>query len=287
MKPLTKAPLPTSQRKVFSYGGAMPTKYVEVNGCAIHYFHTGRTTLPDVVPDLSKGKLLIYIHGAGGNGHYGHRLLDLLAADHSPLAFDYPGHGRSGGTESLKSITAYSNCLHAFAQQLKLRPAVLIGHSMGGAIALDCALRYAETVEALILVATAAKFTIPPDRIDIWKQVMMGRVQQPFTKDAFSPATPMNIVQEGWMEQIKTDPRVRYFDLVACSQFDVTSRLGEIRKPTLVVCGQDDAVTPVAPGEQLRNSIPGARLEVVPEAGHAIPLEKPQELCAAIERFLT
>ena len=264
----------------------MPTKYVDVNGCAIHYFHTGRTTLPDVVPDLSQGKLLIYIHGAGGNGHYGHKLLELLAANHSPLAFDFPGHGRSGGIESLKSIAAYSDCLCAFVQQLKLRPVVLIGHSMGGAIAMDCALRYPEMVAALTLVATAAKFALPPDRIDIWKQVMMGRAQQPFTKDAFSPKTPMNLVQEGWMEQIKTDPRVRYFDFVACSQFDIAARLGEIRKPTLVVCGQDDVVTPVALSEQLRNSIPEARLEVIPEAGHAIPLEKPQELCAVIERFL-
>jgi pimeloyl-ACP methyl ester carboxylesterase len=265
----------------------MPTKYVDVNGYAIHYFHTGHTTLPDVVPDLSKGKLLIYIHGAGGNGHYGHKLLDLLAANHSPLAFDFPSHGRSSGTESLKSIPAYSDCLYALAQQLRLRPAVLVGHSMGGAIAMDFALRHADQVEALILVATAAKFTLPSDRIDIWKQVMTGRAPQPFTKDAFSPTTPMNIVQEGWMEQIKTDPRVRYFDLVACSEVDITPRLGEIRKPTLVVCGQDDVVTPVALGEQLRNGISGAKLEVVPEAGHAVPLEKPKELCELIEKFVT
>ena len=265
----------------------MPTKYVDVNGYAIHYSHAGRTTLPDVVPDLSKGRLLIYIHGAGGNGHYGHKLLDLLAVNHSPLAFDFPAHGRSGGTESLKSITAYSDCLHAFTQQLRLRPAVLVGHSMGGAVAMDCALRYAGMVEALILMATAAKFTLPSDRIDIWKQVMTGRAQQPFTKDAFSPTTPMDIVREGWMEQIKTDPRVRYFDLVACSQFDITSRLGEIRQPTLVICGQDDVVTPVALGEQLRSGISGARFEVIPEAGHALPLEKPKELCTVVERFLT
>ncbi len=264
----------------------MPTKYVDVNGVAVHYFHTGRTTLPDVVPDFSRGKLILYIHGAGGNGHYGHKLLDLLSEHHSPLALDFPGHGRSGGTESLKSIPAYSDFLHAFAQKLGLRPAVLLGHSMGGAIAMDCALRYPQMVEALVLVATAARFPIPPDRIDIWKQVMMGRKQQPFTRDAFSPATSMNIVQEGWMEQIKTDPRVRYFDLVACSEWDLVARLGEIRKPTLVVCGQDDGVTPVALSEQLCSGIPGAKLVVIPEAGHALPLEKPKELCEAIERFL-
>jgi pimeloyl-ACP methyl ester carboxylesterase len=264
----------------------MPTKYVEVDGYAVNYFHTGRTTLPNVTPDVSKGKLLLYLHGAGGNGHFAHKLLDLLSANHSPLSLDYPGHGRSSGTESLKSITAYSDFLYAFWKKLGVRPAVLIGHSMGGAIAMDLALRHPELVDGLILTCTAAKFNIPDERVSVWKQVMQGRMGQPFTKDSCSPATPMSIVQEGWMEQIKTDPRVRYFDLVACQQVDLTSRLGEIRKSTLVLAGQDDITTPVAQSELLRDRIAGAKLTVVPQAGHWLPLEKPQETCDAIVAFL-
>ena len=66
----------------------MPTKYVEVDGYAVNYFHTGHTTLPSVVPDVSKGKLLIFLHGAGSNGHFAHNLLDILSAKHSPLSLD-------------------------------------------------------------------------------------------------------------------------------------------------------------------------------------------------------
>ena len=264
----------------------MPTKYVEVDGYAVNYFHTGRTTLPAVVPDVSKGKLLLYLHGAGSNGHFGHKLLDMLSAKHSPLSLDYPGHGRSSGTESLKSVTAYSDLVHAFWKKLGLRPAVLIGHSMGGAIAMDLALRRPEMVDGLILTCTAAKFNIPDERLNTWRQVMQGRVGQPFTKDACSPATPMNLVQEGWMEQIKTDPRVRYFDLAACREVDLTAKLGEIRKPTLVLAGQDDMSTPVAQSELLRDRIPGATLSVVPQAGHWLPIEKPQEACDAMLAFL-
>ena len=88
------------------------------------------------------------------------------------------------------------------------------------------------------------------------------------------------------MEQIKTDPRVRYFDLVACQQVDLTAKLGEIRKPTLVLAGQDDTTTPVAQSELLRDRIAGAKLTVVPQAGHWLPLEKPQETCDAIVAFL-
>lgn len=265
----------------------MPTKYVDVDGYAVHYFHTGRTTLPSVVPDVSKGKFLLYLHGAGSNGHFGHKMVDILSAQHSPVALDYPGHGRSSGTESLKSLTAYSDLIYAFWKKLGVRPAVLIGHSMGSAIALDLALRHADMVESLVLTCTAAKFTIPQERLDTWKQVMQGRAGQPFTKDSCSPKTPMNIIQEGWMEQIKTDPRVRYFDLVACQQVDLTAKLGEIRKPTLILAGQDDTTTPLAQAEQVRDRIPGAKLTVIPEAGHWLPIEKPQEACDAIVAFLS
>jgi pimeloyl-ACP methyl ester carboxylesterase len=264
----------------------MPTKHVDVDGYAVNYFHTGRTTLPNVVPDVSKGKLILYLHGAGSNGHFGHKMVDILSAQHSPLSLDFPGHGRSSGTESLKSLTAYSDLVHAFWKKLGLRPAVLVGHSMGGAIAMDLALRRPEMVESLVLTCTAATFNIPEDRLNTWKNVMQGRSSQPFTKDSCSPKTPMNIVQEGWMEQIKTDPRVRYFDLVACTQVDLTTKLGEIRKPTLVLAGQDDVTTPVAQSEQLRDRIPGAKLSVISDAGHWLPLEKPQEACDAILSFL-
>ncbi|MGE0825675.1 MAG: alpha/beta fold hydrolase [Candidatus Binatia bacterium] len=264
----------------------MPNKYVEVEGYAVNYFHTGPTTLPPVVPDVNKGKLLLYLHGAGSNGHFAHKLLDILSAKHSPLSFDYPGHGRSSGTESLKSVTAYSDFAYAFWKKLGIRPAVLIGHSMGGAIAMDLALRHPDMVDSLVLTCTAPKFNIPDDRLAIWEQVMKGRAGQPFTKDSCSPATPMNIVQEGWGEQIKTDPRVRYFDLVACREVDLTAKLGDIRKPTLVLAGQDDTATPVAQSEQLRDGIPGAKLTVIPQAGHWLPLEKPQEACEAITSFL-
>ena len=263
----------------------MPTKYVDVDGYAVNYFHTGQTTLPPIVPDVSTGRLFLYVHGAGSNGHFAHKMLDILSANHSPLSFDFPGHGRSSGTESLKSIAAYSDFTHALWQTLGLRPVVVVGHSMGGAIALDLALRHADMVEGLALTCTAAKFNIPDALIATWEAVMKGRQGQPFTKVSCSPQTPQEIIQEGWMEQIKTDPRVRCFDLLACQQVDLTAQLGQINRPTLVLAGADDATTPVVQAEALRDNIPNAQLAVIPEAGHWLPLEKPQAACAALQAF--
>ena len=229
----------------------MPTKYVTLNGTAVHYFHTGRSSLPGVPPDLSRGELLLFIHGAGSNGNTWHRQLSAFGATHSPLAFDFPGHGRSGGTESLKSIEAYRDWLAAFMDALHLRPSVLIGRSMGGAVAMAYALAHPQRVRALVLVATAARFALPAAMLETWKNVMCGRAQQPFSTDAFSPKTDFAVMREAWMEQVKTDPRVRYHDLVACNAFDSSRAAGAITVPTLIIAGRDDSVTPLEKSEVL------------------------------------
>lgn len=265
----------------------MPTKYATVDGTAVHYFHTGRTTLPDVVPDLSQGQLLVFVHGAGSNGNTWHRQLTAFADAHSPLALDFPGHGRSGGTESLKSIEAYRECLGAFVDALRLRPGVLVGRSMGGAVAMAYALAHPKRVRGLVLVATAAHFELPQAMLDTWKNVMLGRAPQPFTTEAFSPKTDFAVMREAWMEQVKTDPRVRYFDLAACNQFDVTARLGEINIPTLIVAGRDDTFTPPQQSEVLHKGIKGSKLLIIEDAGHTVSSEKAEEFNAAVRDFLT
>jgi pimeloyl-ACP methyl ester carboxylesterase len=93
-------------------------------------------------------------------------------------------------------------------------------------------------------------------------------------------------MREAWMEQVKTDPRVRYFDLVACNQFDITARLATIKTPTLIVAGRDDTITPVAQSEDLHKGITGSQLVVIEDAGHSVPNEKPAEFNAAVTEFL-
>ena len=114
---------------------------------------------------------------------------------------------------------------------------------MGGAIAMDLGLRHAARVEALILSCTAPKFNFTPDRIEGLRAITMGRAPQAFNTDGYSPKTAkenFDVVREGWMEQIKTDPRVRYTDILACSQVDLREAIAKIDKPTLVLAGADE-----------------------------------------------
>ena len=103
----------------------MPTKYVEVDGYAVNYFHTGRTTLPNVTPDTSKGKVCCIFTALAATAISPTKCSICLSAKHSPFSLDYPGHGRSSGTESFKSVTAYSELIYEFWKKLGVRPAVL------------------------------------------------------------------------------------------------------------------------------------------------------------------
>jgi len=157
---------------------------------------------------------------------------------------------------------------------LRLHPCVLVGRSMGAAIALVVASRASERVRGLVLACSAARFTLSDEMVATARDVARGRLPQQFTTDTFSPATGMDVMREAWMEQVKTDPRVRLTDLLACRAFDGHALLPAIRVPTLVVAGADDGITPVAQAEALAAGIAGARLEVLAQAGHQAPLEQ-------------
>jgi pimeloyl-ACP methyl ester carboxylesterase len=141
-------------------------------------------------------------------------------------------------------------------------------------------------LRALILVAAAARFDLPQAVLDTWRDVMLGRAQQPFTTEAFSPKADFSVVREAWMEQVKTDPRVRYFDLLVCNQCDVTARLGGITVPTLIIAGRDDGVTSLVSADALHQGIPGSQLVVINDAGHNVPTEKPAEFNEVVQAFL-
>jgi pimeloyl-ACP methyl ester carboxylesterase len=267
----------------------MPTKYADVQGYAIYYYYVGQTTLPDVVPDFSRGRKILLLHAAGANAHTWHYQYEVLGKNHSPVAPDLPGHGRSSGVEGLRTISDYADFVAAFLGTLKIDSAVIAAHSMGGAIAMDLAIRYPRLVQGLVLVATAARFDIPKERIDGWHAVTMGRASQPFTNDGYSPKTIADkpaVIREGWGEQIQTDPRVRWGDLVACSEVDLREQIGRIDKPALILAGADDTITPPAAAEFIRSRIKGARLETIPDAAHRVTTEQPEAVNAAIEQFL-
>src|SRR5262249_52069206 len=155
----------------------------------IHYLHTGPTTLPDVPPALDRGQLFVLVHAAGSNAGMWRRQLEGLGDAHSAVALDLPGHGRSAGVEGLPAIDAYARLVERFVGALGLRPCVVVGRSMGGALAMVLAQRRPAWLRAVVLACTAPRFVFAPETMETHRNVVRGRLPQQFTTETFSPAT--------------------------------------------------------------------------------------------------
>jgi pimeloyl-ACP methyl ester carboxylesterase len=159
---------------------------------------------------------------------------------------------------------------------------------MGGAIALTMALNHPEHVMALGLVGTGARLRVAP--------VILENAANPTTfpvainaimQRAFSHRTDPRLTQLAGQRMSTTRPTVLHGDFLACNTFDVMESIPKIRIPTLIICGQDDQLTPVRYSQYLADQLPRAELKIIPEAGHMVMLEQPQAVANELSAFLT
>lgn len=264
----------------------MPVKYFSVEGIATHVYHCGPTTLPRRAPDWTTGQAVLCLHHSGGNGGNFREVIEKLQEHHSPVAFDFPGHHRSGSLDSLGSVERMAQFTGALIDKLGLPPAVLLGHSMGGSVALELALARPQVVRALVLCACAAHYPESPELLERYRLITEGKARRHFDPSAYSKATPREVVAAGFADSFKTDPRAVYPNLLALRQWEVVDRLGQISAPALVVVGDDEDAYFSEQADLLTSRLPNARKVTIAKAGHMIPLEQPGPLAEAIVEFL-
>lgn len=226
---------------------------------------------------------LVFVHGAGGtHRHWGNQLQGLRGG--ALYALDLPGHGRSGG-EAERSIHGYAEFLLDFLRASGAGRATLVGHSMGGAIVQHLALNHASEVQGLILVGTGARLRVLPSLLE-GVLIDFEPTVEALLGYAYSASAPKQLVESAREEWLANAPEVVHSDFLACDGFDVMQRLGEIRCPTLVLCGENDQLTPPKYSRYLEENVPDARLAIIPNAGHMLMLEQPERVNQAIEEFL-
>jgi len=227
---------------------------------------------------------LVFVHGAGGSHQiWLHQLNSLRQAN--VYALDLPGHGRSG-SEGRGTIGEYGDLVVAFLDALGIEKAVISGHSMGGATALDLALRYPRRIAGLVLVCTGARLRVTPLILNGIRENFQGAVDL-IGQFAYGPEAPIEAIRLGQEQIASTPPDVLYHDFAACDAFDVLDRLGEIHCPTLVISATADQLTPLKYGTYLQEHIANAQLAVIEGAGHMAMLERPAQVTQTIQDFLT
>ena len=249
--------------------------YAHVDGRRLFYART-RSKTPNA-------PTLVLIHGAGGSHiHWPAELRRL--PDATVYAFDLPGHDHSDGP-GCSAIPDYVAALIGFLDATSTTRAVLLGHSMGGAIALMAALNHPERVIGLVLVGTGARLRVAPAILD----GILSDFESAVDTIAYwhwAEGAPAQLVDRGRQAMAEISPQVLHDDYVACDNFDVMGRLGEIATPTLVVAGTADRLTPYEYGVYLAEHIPNARLVSVEGGGHMMVLEQPGVVAKAAAEFI-
>jgi pimeloyl-ACP methyl ester carboxylesterase len=232
--------------------------------------------------DSDGGPVLVLVHGAGGSHlHWPAQLRRLSGATVHSL--DLPGHGRSQGS-GCDTIEGYVAALVAFFDGVGLSSAVVVGHSMGGAIAQKLALAQPERVQALVLVGTGAKLRVAPAILEGVKHDF-DQVVDLITRYAWSAEADPALKNLGREALRQTGPEVLLSDFLACDRFDIMDRVSEIDVPALVIGGTSDKLTPIKYSRFLAEQMPNAQLTIVEGAGHMVMLERPEETVSALREF--
>jgi len=228
---------------------------------------------------------MVLVHGAGGSRlHWPGELRRLEGC--RVFTVDLPGHGRSDGP-GYSRIIDYSNALIHWKEELSIPPVVIVGHSMGGAIALWTAVRRQEHVRGLVIIGSGGHLPVNTRLMaELAQQELRAIGLEKIIRWSFGPETDSTLI-EAAREQLGGVPSSLLLgDYLACSRYDIRGRLPEIKIPVLILVGEADRMTPVDLSHELAELIPAARLSVVPDAGHMLMLEKPQKVEALIQSFL-
>jgi pimeloyl-ACP methyl ester carboxylesterase len=235
------------------------------------------------VSNPKEEKTIILIHGAASSHLVWARDLRHIEG-YRVLAIDLPGHGRSEGV-GFDRIEDYAKAVGSLLDVVNVRQCILLGHSMGGAIAQTLAHFQPERVIGLILIATAAKLPVNPTLL---KTVLtdLRQVAEMINRWEWSPDAPPDLKQNSLERMMELPPELIYQDYLACDRFNITPHLPEITAPTLIIGGTADKMTPLAWLQNLATGLPHTTLETISGAGHYVILERPQKIGEIVQAWL-
>ncbi len=229
-------------------------------------------------------KTLVFIHGSGGDHTVWLHQCTRLKNAFNIVALDLPGHGRSEGRGE-RDVAVYVEWVRQILEALAIEKPVLVGQSLGAAISLRYALTYGDTLAGIVPVGGGA--AMPVNQL-----ILEGLKTDPVTVIAM--AVKFSVAKgnrDRFSEMLAksmsaVNPDVLYGDFLACDKHDVTATVSQIRVPALVICGDQDKMTPPEMSRYLKDHIPGAQLALIKDAGHFVMLENVEEFNKAIGAFV-
>lgn len=269
---------------------------VDVHGHPVNFIEAG------------SGPVLLLIHGMAGTCENWESVIEPLAINHTVIAPDFPGHGASapgGGDYSLGSL---ASGLRDLMLALGHERATLVGHSLGGGVALQFTYQFPEMVERLVLVSSGG---LGPDVSPVLRAAALPGAELFISATAgvgsrvgsvvgrglglvgLRPNADLAEVTRGYATLIDPERRKAFVATLRSVVGMQGQRVAALDKlyladalPLLILWGENDPIIPVDHARQAHAQLPGSHLEIFEDTGHVPQLERPGRFIAVLERFL-
>ena len=258
-----------------------------------------KATINDVeiaYTDEGSGTPVVFIHGYPLNRSMWQEQVAALSDQFRCISIDLRGHGESQAFFWLTTVDVYAAEVTGLLDHLNIDQAVICGFSMGGYVAFALYRNHRSRIRGLILADTRAQADSPDGKRARFQAALIAQTEGPAAiADALLTRllSPKSIAERSDLTQrvrrmIETAPVAGIAgDLMALSERpDSVDLLPTISVPTLVLVGEQDALTPPADSQLMAERIPGAQLKTIPDAAHMASLEQPETWNQAVADFL-
>lgn len=249
--------------------------------------HGGRKTAYRLPGDGDSGPVTLYVHGSGGSHRVWAHQYAPSGPTHPAVGVDLSGHGDSEDIDTepgSATLSAYVDDVVAVAQAVDAE--VLVGNSLGGAVAQRVVLDTEWDPAALILTGTGPVLPVNEGLKELLESDYEQAVEFLHGRDRLFHTTDETLAEQSRREIHAVGQAVTRRDFLSCDEFDVTDRLDEITLPTLALCGEHDMLTPRASHERLASEMPNGEFALVPDSAHLAMLERPAAWNDRIAEFL-
>jgi 3-oxoadipate enol-lactonase len=246
--------------------------------------------------EVGRGDALVLVHGLADDHRAWRRALPDLALRHRVVLYDLRGHGQTSLGEPDGSLRQLGDDLVALLDAIGIDRAAVAGFSLGGTIAMRAGIDHPHRISRLALVATSSRVGRPAADWYRQRAEMVERkdahLRETLDRDAADVyAEAPAELDEGLLIRRQSTKDPRGFGnactaMAALNAAPLDPELPAITAPTLIVASEKDRHCPPKAAAIIASGIRGSRLEVLPDAGHAIPTEKPRELAGLINSFL-
>lgn len=254
------------------------SKAMKVGGLDVLYYTGGH------------GEPLVVIHGGGGDARTWLQNIEVLAEKYTVYAPDLPGYGGSEAMDGQYYIPELSDFIERFTQNLGLEKFYLMGHSLGGGIALNFALMFPEKIRKLVLISSLCLgreiafwvrlFSIPAF-IKSAGKIFMGIMKG--VKWVFSQLDPAKLIMEMSPAAMMVGTGI---STIHQQTLVLESRLSEVKAPTLLIWGGRDPIVPVMQAYRAAKVIPDCSVRVFQKRGHNVHRDELKEFSSILKRFL-